>query len=255
MKLNYKKIGESNRKVVILHGLFGSLDNWMTHARFLSEEDFEVYLVDQRNHGKSPHATEHNYELMAADLDQFLKDHQIENPYLIGHSMGGKTVMRYVMNHTHNVNRMMVVDIAPKYYPPHHETIIDAFRSVDIENLTSRKAAQESMSKHIGNIGVMQFLLKNLDREGKGFKWKPNLDVIIDNIEEVGKTYEFENECALNTLFVRGAKSDYILDEDRALLKTQFPNSNLVSIRDAGHWVHAEQYDNFTKVLLHYLNA
>ena len=255
MKLNFKKIGESNRKVVILHGLFGSLDNWMTHAKFLATQDFEVYLVDQRNHGKSPNVEGHNYDLMAADLDGFLSEHNITNPYLVGHSMGGKTVMQYAMKHKHNINRMVVVDIAPKFYAPHHQSIISAFRSVDIANITSRKEAQESMSKHIDNVGVLQFLLKNLEREGKGFQWKVNLDVVIANIEKVGETYSFDTPQEVDTLFIRGGKSDYILNEDRALLKQHFPNSNLVTIKDAGHWVHAEQYDNFIKVLTHYLNA
>lgn len=255
MKLNFKKIGESDRKVVILHGLFGSLDNWMTHARFLSSEGFEVYLVDQRNHGKSPHEPGHNYQLMAADLDEFLKDHQINHPYLVGHSMGGKTVMNYAMNFTHHIQKMMVVDIAPKYYPPHHETIIAAFKSVDTARLISRNDAQKSMSAHISDLGVMQFLLKNLDRSTNGYSWKVNLDEVVANIENVGATYEFTQPSEVDTLFVRGSKSDYILNEDRDLLKTHYPNSHLVTIKDAGHWVHAEQYENFTKVMLTYLNA
>lgn len=253
MILNYKKIGESTRKVVILHGLFGSLDNWMTHAKFLATQDYEVYLVDQRNHGKSPNEEGHDYDLMASDLDIFLKEHKLSNPYLIGHSMGGKTVMQYAMTYKHNINRMVVVDIAPKYYAPHHQSIIDAFRSVDINNLTSRTEAQKVMSQHIDNIGVLQFLLKNLERDGKAFRWKVNLDVVIANIERIGETYSFESPQELNTLFIRGEKSDYILNEDRALLKQHFPNSNLVTIKDAGHWVHAEQYDNFIKVLVGYL--
>lgn len=255
MKLNFKKIGEGEKKIVILHGLFGSLDNWMTHGRFLASEGYEVYLLDQRNHGKSPHETGHDYSLMAQDLEEFLIDHKIDNPYLVGHSMGGKTVMRYAMEHKHNIDKLVVVDIAPKYYPPHHGTIIDAFRSVDINELSSRKEAQQSMSTHISDLGVMQFLLKNLDRTPDGFKWKVNLDEVISNIENVGATYEFKLPQEVETLFIRGAKSDYILNEDRDLLKTHFPNSNLVTIKDAGHWVHAEQYENFTKVLLHYLNA
>ena len=255
MKLNFKKVGESDQKVVILHGLFGSLDNWMTHARFLSKEGYEVYLVDQRNHGKSPHEEGHNYDLMASDLHEFLNDHNIKNPFLIGHSMGGKAVMQYAMNYKHSIKKLVVVDIAPKYYPPHHGTIIDAFRSVDIQKITSRKEAQESMESHISDFGVMQFLLKNLDRTSDGYQWKVNLDVIIDNIESVGSTYDFVESQEVETLFIRGSKSDYILNEDRTLLKMHFPNSNLLTIKDAGHWVHAEQYENFIKVLHYYLNA
>jgi esterase len=253
MKLNYKKIGESNKKIVILHGLFGSLDNWMTHARELAESGFEVYLLDQRNHGKSPHEEGLSYELMAADLNEFLTDNQLENPILLGHSMGGKTVMQYAMNYPNSVQKLIVVDIAPKHYLPHHQLIIDAFLSVDIQNIKSRNEAQESMAKLVSDAGVLQFLLKNLDRTPAGFAWKVNLPEVIKNIENIGKTYEFENPCLTQTLFVRGSKSDYILDDDRTLLKTHFPNSNLVSIREAGHWVHAEQYENFMKTLKYFL--
>ena len=255
MLLNFKKIGESDKKLVILHGLFGSLDNWMTHAKQLAEKGFEVYLVDQRNHGKSPHSDEHSYELMAQDLDEFLKQHNIDNPYLIGHSMGGKTVMHYAMNYPHNINRMIIVDIAPKAYLPHHDTIIKAFRSVPIQTLTSRKEAQDAMQEIISDSGVLMFLLKNLDRTSTGFEWKMNLEGLVSAIENIGTTYEFKQASDVKTLFIRGSKSDYILNEDRDLLKMHFPNSNLLTIRDAGHWVHAEQYENFMKSLEYFLNA
>lgn len=256
MKLNFKKVGKGTETVLILHGLFGSLDNWMSHAKLLSENNYTVYLIDQRNHGRSPHDPVFNYESMAADLNEFILDHQISNPYLVGHSMGGKTVMHFVVNYDTPIKKLMVVDIAPKAYPPHHESIIKAFRSVDINNITKRSDALEAMSVIIDDLGVMQFLLKNLDRKKEGgFRWKVNLDVIIDNIENVGGTFETNLTSELETLFVRGGKSNYILNEDRALLKKHFPNSNLLTIKDAGHWVHAEQFDNFTKVLIQYLNA
>lgn len=255
MKLNFKKVGESDKKVVILHGLFGSLDNWMTHGRQLAEHGYEVYLVDQRNHGKSPHEKGQDYALMAADLDEFLKEHQIDNYFLLGHSMGGKTVMQYAMTYPNTIQKLVVVDIAPKHYLPHHDTIIKAFYSVDIANLKSRHEAQEQMATFIKDEGTLLFLLKNLDRKGQGFQWKVNLDEVVANIEKIGETYVFEKPCMLPTLFIRGGKSDYILNEDRDLLKTHFPNSSLVTIRDAGHWVHAEQYENFMKTLEFFFNA
>jgi pimeloyl-ACP methyl ester carboxylesterase len=255
MKLNYKKLGESKQKIIIVHGLFGSLDNWMTHGRYLAEKGFEIYLIDQRNHGKSPHEEGLDYELMAADLLEFLTDHNIENPILIGHSMGGKTIMQFAMTYSNSIKKMIVVDIAPKYYLPHHQTIIEAFRSVDIKNLKSRKDAEISMSAFVQDAGVLQFLLKNLERTSDGFDWKVNLEEVIKNIENVGKTYEFEKPCLIPTLFIRGSKSDYILNEDRELLKAHFPNSMLVTINDAGHWVHAEQYEKFIKTLEVALNS
>jgi len=256
MKLNFKKVGDGNKTVLILHGLFGSLDNWMTHARLLSDHDYTVYLIDQRNHGRSPHDPIFDYKSMASDLNEFIEDHHISDPYLIGHSMGGKTVMEFVVNYSVSIKKMIVVDIAPKAYPPHHEEIIKAFRSVDINSITKRSEAQEAMGSIISDLGVMQFLLKNLDRKKEGgFQWKVNLDVVIENIENVGNTFDSTLSSSIETLFIRGGNSNYILDEDRSLLKKHFPNSNLLTIRDAGHWVHAEQFENFTKVLIHYLNA
>jgi esterase len=255
MKLNFKKIGLSDKKIVILHGLFGSLDNWMTHGKHLAESGFEVYLVDQRNHGKSPHQNEHNYQLMASDLHQFLVDQQIENPFLLGHSMGGKTVMQFVMEYNYPIQKLVVVDIAPKFYLPHHKSIINAFLAVDIQHISSRIEAEEAMRPFVDDQGVLLFLMKNLDRTSAGFSWKINLPVLIKNIDNIGETYLFSKPCQLQALFIRGAKSDYIVEADRDLIKLHFPNANLVTIRDAGHWVHAEQYDNFMKTLLYFLNA
>lgn len=254
MDLNFKKIGESSKKIIILHGLFGSLDNWMTHARELSNNGFEVYLIDQRNHGKSPHDKGFSYELMAEDLYHFIIKHSLQNSILIGHSLGGKTVMQFVMQFNISISKVIVVDIAPKQYTPYNQKNIDAFLAVDIENLKSRKEAHQKMSSVLNDVNVIQFLLKNLERVSDGFTWKLNLHEIIRNIENVDKIYPFQKACMLPTLFIRGSKSDYILDEDRNLLKMQFPNSTLVTIEKAGHWLHSERYEEFMKALFLFLN-
>jgi len=252
MKLNYKKLG-NGEPIIILHGLFGSLDNWLTVAKELSES-FEVYLVDQRNHGQSPHSEEFNYQVMADDLAEFIKDHDINNASIIGHSMGGKTAMKFALQHTDLWDKLVVVDISPKAYPVHHDTILEGLNSIDLENLKSRGDADKQLEKHISDFGTRQFLLKNLARTNEGgFKWKINLPVIEENIEIIGEGMEEKLVIEKDVLFVRGEKSDYIQDEDNILIVQHFPNSKVETIKGAGHWVHAEKPDELLKLLVSFL--
>lgn len=255
MKLNFKQIGnEEGKPLVILHGLFGTLDNWITSAKLLADRGFKVYLLDQRNHGKSPHSDEFSYESMASDLLEFLDDQSFQQTVLIGHSMGGKTVMNFAVDNPERVERLVIVDIAPKYYPPHHQTILSGLHAVNIDSVTSRKEADERMALHISNPGVRQFLLKNLERvDGETFRWKMNLSVIENNIEIVGGALEsgvFEGK----TYFIGGGASDYIQRGDRTLILKHFPKAKIASIKDAGHWVHAEKATQFMDVLIAMLN-
>lgn len=253
MKLNYKVLGEG-KPLVILHGLFGTLDNWITAAKLLVEKGHKVYLLDQRNHGKSPHSDEFSYEAMASDLLEFLDDQHLQQPILMGHSMGGKTVMRFAVNHPTRVAKIIVVDIAPKLYLPHHQTILAAFHSVNLAAITTRKEAEECMMPFISNVGVRQFLLKNLDRvDGASFQWKMNLPVIEKNIEMVGQALG-EGVFEGKAYFIGGGSSDYIQRGDRALIIQHFPKAKIASIKDAGHWVHAEKPEQFMDVLIAMLN-
>ena len=249
MKLNHKILGEG-KPLVILHGLFGTLDNWITSAKLLVEKGYKVYMLDQRNHGKSPHDSEFSYEAMANDLLEFLDDQGLDKPIIMGHSMGGKTAMKFAVTYPERVEKLIVVDISPKEYPPHHQQILAALHAVDIENVTSRKEADERMTLHISNVGVRQFLLKNLDRvESDAFKWKMNLPVIESNIEVVGQAL---GEGVFNgkTYFIGGGASDYIQRGDRTLIIEHFPSAKIASIKGAGHWVHAEKAEQFMDVLL-----
>ena len=177
MELNYKKLGEG-QPLIILHGLFGSLDNWLTLAKYWAE-NYEVWLIDQRNHGKSPHADEHSYELMAQDLKKFMEENHIENPIILGHSMGGKTAMEFAITFPAQVKALIVVDIAPVSYQVHHWDIIEALESIDLSKVESRKDADKILQKKISSFGVRQFLLKNLDRIGQStYQWKFNLSVL-----------------------------------------------------------------------------
>jgi pimeloyl-ACP methyl ester carboxylesterase len=239
MKLNFKKIG-SGPPLVILHGLFGSADNWYSISKEL-ETDFTLYLVDQRNHGDSPHSDKWNYEVMAEDLLEFLNEEGLENVYLLGHSMGGKTAMTFATNHPDRVARLIVADISPRYYPVHHEFIIKGLQSIDLSSINSRKEADDALAKHISEVGIRQFLLKNLARTSEGFSWKINLPVIVENIEEVGKELEEDTIYQGPTLFLAGAKSNYIQEKDMESILEHFPNYQLKTISNAGHWLHAEQ--------------
>lgn len=252
MKLNFKEIGEG-KPLLILHGLFGSSDNWVSIARVLSKSH-KVFLIDQRNHGDSPHSTEFNYDVMAADLKEFVEDHSITNFDLIGHSLGGKTAMVFSNQHPELVDKLIIVDIAPKRYPVHHDSIIEGLKSIDLHKLQSRTEADNTLSKFVPLIGVRQFLLKNLKRNSNGFEWKINLDAICKEIEEVGKELSATARFANPTLFIRGELSDYILENDMELIIAHFPNAKLATVKGASHWIHAEKPDAFLKEANNFLS-
>lgn len=251
--LNHKIVGEG-APLVILHGLFGSLDNWLTAAKHLGE-NYKVYLVDQRNHGQSFHESEFSYEAMANDLRHFIQTKKIEKPLLLGHSMGGKTIMKYTSLFEDSFEKMIVVDIAPKDYPVHHQSILDAYNAVDLNKVERRSDAEDQLKPLVKNVAIRQFLLKNLSRDKNGnFSWKINLPVIEKNIENVGEGLPEKIISDKPVLFMRGAKSDYILDEDQDLIKKLFPDAQLITIKNAGHWIHAEQPDAFVETVKQFLS-
>ncbi|WP_194776630.1 alpha/beta fold hydrolase [Pararhodonellum marinum] len=240
MKLNFRKIGEGE-PLVILHGLFGSADNWFSIAREL-EKHYTLYLVDQRNHGDSPHTEDWDYQLMAEDLLHWMEEQNLEEIHLMGHSMGGKTAMNFAIQYPEKVKKLIVVDIAPRYYPVHHEQILEGLKSIQLDALKSRKEADDQLAEHVKEAGIRQFLLKNLgrDKENK-FIWKINLSVIDAKIENVGEALEAGKSFEGPTLFMGGENSDYIKEGDKTDLERFFPNHHLIYIKGAGHWIHAEQ--------------
>jgi esterase len=239
MQLNFKKSG-SGPPLVILHGLFGSLDNWFSIAKELVEH-YTLYLVDQRNHGDSPHSTEWNYGVMVEDLLELLDAEGLDSVYLMGHSMGGKTVMNFAVQYPERVSKLIVGDIAPRYYPIHHQVILEGLNALDLSQLQSRKEADDLLAPYIPELGIRQFLLKSLGRDTNGFAWKINLSVITQHIEEVGKALDEETVFEGPTLFLGGANSSYIQEKDLSDMKRHFPNCTWISIPNAGHWLHAEQ--------------
>ncbi len=239
--LNYKTFGQGP-PLVILHGLFGTLDNWQTLARRWAEEH-TVFLVDLRNHGRSPHLDAMTYPLMAADLKTFLEEKFVFQTHLLGHSMGGKVAMQFALDYPDMMEKLVVVDIAPKPYNHGHNAVFDAFNAVDPATLTDRSEAEELMRPHVPEDDVRLFLLKNLSRsKDGGFAWKMNLAVIerdyphiIAGMNEDATAFEGP------TLFVRGADSDYVSDGDLPAIHRFFPAATLETIAGAGHWIHAQQ--------------
>lgn len=247
MKLAFKKLG-SGEPLIILHGLFGSSDNWQTLGRQFAE-NFTVYLVDQRNHGHSPHSEDFSYDFMADDLAELFSDENIEKASIIGHSMGGKTAMRFAQLYAEKVERLIIVDMGIKSYTSDHDDILAAFHALDLPNLESRKDAEEEMEKRIPNFTVRQFLLKNLYRKTKTeFAWRVNFPVLEKKMDEIlsplpGDVFE------KSTLFIYGEKSDYINEDDFDAIRSVFPKAEFTAL-PTGHWIHAEDSEGFYKIVM-----
>jgi len=241
IELNYKSFGQGDA-IIILHGLFGTLDNWQTIAKQLSKE-YYVFLIDQRNHGRSPHVEGFDYQLLADDLYQFMEQNWIHQAHIIGHSMGGKTAMQFALEYEDMVNSLIVVDIAPKTYQGGHELILQALRNFPLSNIGSRKEAEAFLLKEgIVDLGVRQFLLKNLTRSKSGsYQWKMNFTEIDKNYQNILANIKSDGQSDSDSLFIRGSKSNYIQDNDLPQIQKYFPNAQLSSVEDAGHWVHAEK--------------
>lgn len=253
MKLNFKKSGQG-RPLIILHGLFGMLDNWSTMTKAFEEQGFMVYNVDQRNHGRSPHSYDFNYRIMADDLLELMNDEGLEKADLIGHSMGAKTVMFFSLMNPARVNKMIAVDMAPGYYAPHHQSVFAALHSVEVEKIKTRKEAEEKLRETLREESTIQFLLKNIYWiDDKNLRWRFGLAEIEKNIEEIGKAFPSDKTVNVQALFIRGERSGYINADDERDIKKIFPNSEVKTVMNAGHWVHAENPKGFLDASLDFL--
>lgn len=256
MKLAYREYGQG-QPMIIMHGLFGQSDNWNSLAKKFAENNLRVFTIDLRNHGLSPHSNEWSYEIMAEDLKEFIDEHQLVNPIILGHSMGGKVVMFFELMYPSVSSKSIVADIAPRQYEPHHQSVLQALNAVNFDEIGTRKEAEEIMSRYIDDFGTKQFLLKNIywteSASDKKMAWRFNLNVITEKILDIGKAL-IPGTSNTKTLFIRGEKSNYVLDSDIPSVAQHFPNYVLVTIPNAGHWVHAEQpqqfYDEVIKFIL-----
>lgn len=247
MKLHSNIIGKTGKPLFIVHGLFGTGDNWKTLGkRFAEEGGFQVHLIDLRNHGRSPHTEAFSYALMADDLVEYCQAHGIDSMVIIGHSMGGKAAMDLATRYPELIEALIVVDIAPKSYPPHHDAILKGLQALYDQELTSRSQADEILKEYIEDWGVRQFLLKNLYWKEKGkLAFRMNFPVLRDKYKEVTGALNEDAVYEGPTFFIRGELSGYIHQNDRNLLKKHFPKSQLMTIKKADHWVHAEKPAEF----------
>ena len=275
MKLNYRKLGQG-KPLFILHGLFGLSDNWATVGKILSQS-FEVYLIDLRNHGGSPHEDEWTYEAMSEDIKVLVEEvsnhkSQVPSPksqvsseqpeiILMGHSLGGKVAMQFASAYPEMLEKLIVVDMAPKDYPGKQFDFIEKLLPIDLAKMKSRKEAEAELRKIIKDEATVQLLLKNIQwtENGSGsgnsstLEWKFNLKVIAENQDKIGKTFSIKNKIDTPALFIRGERSNYITDTDIAEIKKIFPNSEVKTIAGAGHWAHADKPEEFTKVVLEFI--
>ena len=248
LQLNFRHYGQGE-PLLILHGLFGSHKNWHQQARGLAE-NFSVYTFDLRNHGSSPHNSEMNYQVMAADIIYWMKNQDIESANLLGHSMGGKVAMQLALTHSERVDKLVIVDIAPKHYPPHHDEILQAMTGLDFAKLKSRQEIDQQLQTAIPDDSVRQFILTNLVRNRSGrLDWQLNLDAIINNNQHISIEPAANQTYTGPTLFIKGAESDYIQAEDKSRITELFPNASSKIIGGAGHWPHAEKPQVFNKIV------
>ena len=236
--------------MTILHGFLGAGGNWHTLSRSVFGEHFRVLVPDLRNHGQSPHDSRMDYEAMAEDILAMWDEHGVEQGLLMGHSMGGKLAMQVALTAPERVSKLVVVDIAPRTYPPGHLVILEALRRADPASRGGRDEVDAVLAETIPDLGVRQFLLKNLRRTEAGFDWLPNLDVLESSYDQlIGGLHVFATYEG-PTLVVRGERSDYVQDDDMDVLRAYCPQAELVTIADAGHWVHAEQPEAFSDAVM-----
>ncbi len=253
MKLFFRESGQG-QPLIILHGLFGSSDNWFTLAKTFAES-FHVYLVDQRNHGQSPHSDEFNYKLLAEDIYEFIQAHNLKDPIIIGHSMGGKAVMNFAVKYPDVAQKIIVVDIVPKDYPIHHDQILEGLTKMPLADLKSRNEAEEFLGRYVLDNSERQFLLKNLVRNSEGgFAWKLNVAAIDKHIEEIGEGMKYSGTYDKPSLFIKGLKSKYYKTGDEELIKKIFTKAEFVTI-DSGHWVQAEKPIEFSQEVLKFIKV
>lgn len=253
MILHAQVFGEG-KPFLILHGFLGMGDNWKTLGNDFAEAGFQVHLVDQRNHGRSFHSDTFNYGVMAEDVKRYCDENGLDSIVLLGHSMGGKTAMAVATSYPELVSHLIVADIAPKYYPQHHQDILKGLGALDFSTIGSRGEADEALSNYISIRAIRQFLLKNLYWVEKGkLGLRMNLPVLTKEIEEVGKPLAEGAVYDGPTLFLAGATSGYIQKMDELLILKHFPKAKIETVSKAGHWLHAENPEEFYDKVMSFL--
>ncbi|MDA3907147.1 MAG: alpha/beta fold hydrolase [Bacteroidales bacterium] len=255
MQLFYRTYGQG-KPFIILHGLFGISDNWVSFSKKIAELGYQVFVLDQRNHGQSPHSPNFNYLALVDDLFEFIDEHELENAVILGHSMGGKVAIRFALENPDYLSKLIVVDISLRQYPPrdYHLKVIRAMKKIDFSIVKNRKEVNTILSEDIESPRIRQFIMKNLYRKEKDeLAWRMCLDAIANNLDEMFDGIEPENPLDKPALVVRGGKSDYVLDSDLPPIKIAFPQAEIKTIPNATHWVHAEEPELFFKYVYEFL--
>ena len=254
MQILHSKIVGEGKPLLILHGYFGMGDNWKSHANKFAQDGFEVHLIDQRNHGRSFHSDEFDYELMVTDLYNYIEHYELETIYLLGHSMGGKTAMLFATEYPEFVKKLIIADISPRMYPPHHHDILKALNSVDFTVQNSRKLIDEKLADLIPEIGVRQFMLKSVYRKTKEeLAFRFNLKSLTQNNNKVGEALPSFTIFKGEALFLKGENSGYISGNEEPIIEAHFPNFIIKIISGAGHWLHAEKPKSFYQEVINFL--
>ncbi|MDH3448457.1 MAG: alpha/beta fold hydrolase [Gammaproteobacteria bacterium] len=255
MPLLNHTINGSGRPLLVLHGLFGSGRNWQSHARQFASR-FEVINVDLRNHGQSFHADEMNYPVMADDVAQLLQRLELSDCYLLGHSMGGKVAMTLAVDYPELVSRLVVADIAPVSYFHHYDDLIEPILALPLDAIESRARADRLLRQNIPEDQLRAFLLQNLVRDGDSWRWRVNWRVIQRDMEFLTGFDDLPSGWRIDvpTLFIRGARSDYVGDAEIDVIEERFSNALVTTIGDAGHWLHTERPEQFAQLVVDYLS-
>ncbi len=253
MHLHSNIIGEG-KPFIILHGFLGMSDNWKTLGKQFSEQGFQLHLVDQRNHGRSFWSEAFNYEVLANDLKNYCNEHNLTDIVLLGHSMGGKTAMAFAAEYPKLVSKLIVADISPRFYPVHHDSILNGLSALNFDEIQSRGEADNVLSNYVSDVGTRMFLLKNLYWVEKGkLGLRINLEVLKNEVGEVGESLPSYARFEKDTLFLRGDRSEYIGVGDEVIIKNHFPKAKIETISNAGHWLHAENPQEFFDAVMKFI--
>ncbi len=256
MELFYREFGSGDNYLIILHGLFGMSDNWVGLARRFAKTH-HVIIPDARNHGRSPHSPDFNIELMMDDLNELFNKLNIKTVSLLGHSMGGRVSMNYTLAFPERVNKLIVADMSLRKgkLRPEHKAILGALSLVNLSNKKSYSEIEKALSRFVKNERRLKFILKNIIKTENGFIWKLNPKGLVKNIGNVMPELKTERRYHKPTLFIRGGASDFILEKDEAAIYEHFPDAKIETIEGASHWLHADNPDEFTRLVMEFLGS
>ena len=254
MKLHSKIYGDQGPHLIIIHGLFGMSDNWNTLGKKFAQY-YKVHLVDLRNHGRSPHSLDFNYEVMSEDLYDYMQDHNILKANILGHSLGGKVAMKYAFTHNEKVEKLLIADISPRSYnTDFHENLLKILYRLPLEDFNRREEIDEALSESFEDRGMRLFLMKNLYRnEEKQFAWRFNIDVLLEKVSNIQTADFIQGNCSIPTHFLKAGNSNYITEEDELIIHKHFTNFSISTIEGVGHWLHAEEPDVFYNEVIKFI--